>query len=115
MTRETAGLAERWRLSAAEVVASFAFDQAGVRVARSVAICEHLHVGIFDVGTATDHSKRGYASALLATQLRTARDTGAHIAYLQVRADNPARRLYERFGFRSAYEYWYRALPTDTH
>ena len=113
--RETAGLAERWRLSAVEVSASFAFDEAGVRVARSVVIREHDHIGIFDVGTATSHLNRGYASALMATQLIEARDTGAHIAYLQVRADNPARRIYERFGFRGTYEYWYRALPDDAH
>ena len=111
--RETAGLAERWRLSAVEVSASFAFDAAGVRVARSVAIREDDHVGIFDVGTVTAHLKRGYATALLATQLRIARDTGARVAYLQVRADNPARRIYERFGFRGTYDYWYRALPGD--
>lgn len=111
--RETAGLAERWRLSVVEVIASFAFDEAGVRVARSVAIRENDHVGIFDVGTVTASLNRGYASALLATQLRDARDTGARVAYLQVRADNPARSLYERFGFRDAYGYWYRALPVD--
>ena len=113
--RETAGLAERWRLSSVEVSASFAFDETGVRVARSVVIREGDHVGIFDVGTTAAHLNRGYASALLATQLADARDTGARIAYLQVRADNPARRIYERFGFRGTYDYWYRALPKDAH
>ena len=111
--RETAGLAERWRLSAVEVRASFAFDETGVRVARSVAIREDDHVGIFDVGTVQAHLNQGYATALLATQLREARRAGARIAYLQVRADNPARRIYERFGFRGTYDYWYRALPSD--
>ena len=113
--RETAGLAERWRLSAVEVSASFAFDEADVRVARSVVIRESDHVGIFDVGTMAAALNRGYASALLATQLSEARDTGARIAYLQVRPDNPARRIYERFGFRGTYDYWYRALPDDAH
>ncbi len=111
--RETAGLAERWRLSAVDVSPSFAFNEAGVRVARSVAIRDDDHVGIFDVGTDATHLNLGYASALLAAQLRDARDGGARIAYLQVRADNPARRLYERFGFCGTYEYWYRALPED--
>ncbi len=113
--RETAGLAERWRLSVVEVSASFAFDEAGVRVARSVAIREDDHVGIFDVGTVAASLNRGYASALLATQLIEARHSGARVAYLQVRADNPARRIYERFGFRDTYDYWYRALPADAH
>ncbi|MEO7254109.1 MAG: GNAT family N-acetyltransferase [Casimicrobium sp.] len=111
--RETAGLAERWRLSVVEVSASFAYDEAGVRVARSVAIRENDHVGIFDVGTVTASLNRGYSSALLAAQLSDARDSGVRVAYLQVRADNPARRIYERFGFRGIYDYWYRALPDD--
>ena len=114
-TRETAGLAERWRLSTVEVNASFAFDDAGVRVARSVAIREHDHVGIFDVGTVPTSLNRGYSTELIASQLVLARDTGARVAYLQVRADNPARRIYERFGFRGTYDYWYRALPDDAH
>jgi ribosomal protein S18 acetylase RimI-like enzyme len=113
--REIAGLAARWRLSAASVSADFMFDDAGERVARSVSITEEHHVGIFDVGTAAAHRNRGYASALLAYQLRSAMTAGATIAYLQVKADNPARQTYERFGFRTVYEYWYRALPADAH
>ena len=111
--RETAGLASRWRLSMAHVSPMFAFNKAGVRVAQSVAISEADHVGIFDVKTADAHVKQGYASALIASQLVAARDAGARVAYLQVRADNPARRIYERFGFRGTYDYWYRALPND--
>lgn len=113
--RELAGLAERWRLSAAQVCADFASDANGKRVARSVSILEQDHVGIFDVGTVESHRQQGYASALMAHQLRRAAACGAQIAYLQVRADNPARRTYERFGFRTIYDYWYRALPADAH
>lgn len=113
-SREIAGLAERWRLSAAAVSADFMFDALGERVARSVSITEEGHVGIFDVGTADAHRNRGYASALLAYQLRAAAAAGATVAYLQVKADNPARQTYERFGFRTVYDYWYRALPADT-
>ena len=111
--REIAGLASRWCLSVAEVSAIFAFDQAGDRVAQSVSIRETDHIGIFDVRTAATQLNRGYATALIAAQLSSARDNGARIAYLQVRADNPARRIYERFGFRGTYDYWYRALPND--
>ncbi len=110
---EIAGLAERWRLSVAEVSADFLFDANGERVARSVSITEEGTVGIFDVGTAEAHRNRGYAGELLARQLRVARDAGVTTAYLQVRGDNPARRTYERFGFRTVYDYWYRALPDD--
>ena len=111
--RETEGLASRWRLSMAHVSPLFAFNDAGIRVAQSVAIREADHIGIFDVKTANEQLNRGYATALIASELVAARDTGARIAYLQVRADNPARRIYERFGFRGAYDYWYRALPAD--
>ena len=111
--REIAGLAERWRLSVAKVSADFVFDANGVRVARSVSITEEGHVGIFDVGTLAAHRNHGYAGALLAHQLKVAIASGATIAYLQVAADNPARQTYERFGFRTVYDYWYRALPDD--
>ena len=70
-------------------------------------------MGIFDVVTAADWRGRGLASALIAAQLADAYSRGARVAYLQVRADNPARRIYERFGFATVYEYWYRALPGD--
>jgi ribosomal protein S18 acetylase RimI-like enzyme len=111
--REIAGLAERWRLSVANVSADFVFDAGGTRVSRSVSITEDGHVGIFDVGTLADHRNHGYAGALLAHQLKAAITAGATVAYLQVRADNPARQTYERFGFRTVYDYWYRALPED--
>ena len=68
-----------------------------------------------NLGTVTAGLNRGFASALLATQLTEARDSGARVAYLQVRADNPARRIYERFGFRGTYDHWYRALPSDAN
>lgn len=111
--REVAGLAERWRLSVANVSADFVFDVNNERVARSVSITEDGHIGIFDVGTLAAHRNLGYAGALLAHQLKVAIAAGATTAYLQVKADNPARQTYERFGFRTVYDYWYRALPED--
>ena len=111
---EIAGLAARWRLSVADVSAAFVFNGNGERVARSVSISEDDHVGIFDLGTLHAHRNHGYAGALLAHQLRAAIASGATVAYLQVKADNPARQTYERFGVRTVYDYWYRALPDDT-
>ena len=116
---ETRGLAARWQLTAAEAAPGFVLTVgAGVNaepdcVASSVTIREGDHVGVFDVVTAADWRGRGLASALIAAQLADAYARGARVAYLQVRADNPARRIYERFGFVAVYEYWYRALPGD--
>lgn len=111
---QVAALQARWTHCAARIDVMFAYDAAGNRVSRSVAISEEGHVGIFDVGTREPHLQRGNATALLAHLLRAARDAGAHTAYLQVEPANTSRRIYERFGFRAAYEYWYRALPGDT-
>ncbi len=110
---EIAALTARWVNSAASTEVTFAHDTTGTRVARSVAITEDGHVGIYDVGTLHAHRNRGYAGALLAQQLRAARDAGVHTAYLQVAPENSSRRIYERFGFRTAYEYWYRAPPGE--
>lgn len=112
---EADALGKRWQLSAASVEPLFAFTASDVRVARAVAIVEDGHVGIFDVGTDPAHRGQGYATALLAHQLLKARAVGAHTAYLQVTPNNTSRRIYERFGFRTIYEYWYRALPGDAH
>lgn len=108
---EAEALAVRWRYCAGDVKPLFAYDQAGARIARSVSITEDGHIGIFDVGTLSSHRNRGFAGALIAHQLSAARDAGVHTAYLQVTPENPSRSLYERFGFRTVYEYWYRALP----
>lgn len=111
--RAVEALATRWRHCAATIAAVFAYDAEGRRVARSVAITEEGHTGVFDVGTPEAFRNRGYASALLAHQLQTARDAGAHTAYLQVEPANPSRRIYQRMGFRTAYEYTYYAMPGD--
>jgi ribosomal protein S18 acetylase RimI-like enzyme len=110
---EATALATRWQLNAAQVSTYFHYDDIGTRVARSVSIMEDGHLGIFDVGTLERHRGRGYACALLAHQLIDARASGAHTAYLQVTPDNPSRRIYERFGFRTVYQYWYRSLTPE--
>lgn len=125
---QAAALAARWQINSGVVTPEFVFlsadnpdrvqlhatDTPASRcVARSVTIREGSVVGIFDVGTDPAFRNRGLAGALLAHQLRHAQRTGADVAYLQVTPDNPSRRIYERFGFRTAYRYWYRALPED--
>ena len=68
-------------------------------------------VGLYDVHTAAAARGQGLAAGLCAQLLHEARHLGARVAYLQVEADNPARRLYARLGFVDAYGYHYRARP----
>lgn len=69
--------------------------------------------GIFNMVTAPAQRGRGWATALVAALLDHAAARGARHAYLQVDAANePARRVYRRFGFTDRYAYWYRA-PSD--
>jgi GNAT superfamily N-acetyltransferase len=70
--------------------------------------------GVFNMVTATKRRGRGYATAIVQALLAHAVATGARLAYLQVDAANaPARHIYERFGFRDRYAYWYRAAPAS--
>lgn len=110
---QAAALAERWQINSGIVSPEFVFVSETQCVARSVTIREGNVIGIFDVGTDPAFRNRGLAGALLAHQLMAAQRAGAEFAYLQVTPENPSRRIYERFGFRTAYRYWYRALPDD--
>jgi predicted GNAT family acetyltransferase len=64
--------------------------------------------------TSAERRGRGYATAIVQALLSQAVAAGARYAYLQVDAANaPARHIYERFGFRDRYAYWYRAAPAS--
>jgi GNAT superfamily N-acetyltransferase len=70
--------------------------------------------GLFNMVTASERRGRGYATVIVQTLLAHAVAAGARLAYLQVDAANaPARHIYERFGFRDRYAYWYRAAPAS--
>ena len=78
-----------------------------------VAVEGHL-AGIFDVVTAEDARRRGYATLACASLLSWAWQHGAQAAYLQVSADNaPAIASYRRFGFATVYTYHYRGRPGE--
>lgn len=79
-------------------------------VACGLGVLESGYFGLFDLITDPKSRRRGHGSRLVSGMLRWARDHGASLAYLQVmRSNDPARRMYERFGFQEAYEYWYRS------
>jgi ribosomal protein S18 acetylase RimI-like enzyme len=108
---EIAALVERWKALPLALRSYAAHDANGEAVSHVATIAEDHCVGVFDVVTKATHRGRGIAAALIAHALNDARAHGATLAYLQVMAENPAVRVYERLGFTTAYDYWYRQLP----
>jgi ribosomal protein S18 acetylase RimI-like enzyme len=100
---------------------AFALDAAGGDSGAAGAACVGLGVlhggrlGLFDVATRPEARGQGRATRLCAGLMAWGRDAGATGAFLQVVAGNArAIALYERLGFRVAYEYWYRVQPAPT-
>jgi N-acetylglutamate synthase len=88
----------------------------GEVVACGLVKIEDEHAGLFAVHTAEAWRGQGLGGAIVAALLAKARQQGARDAYLQVDADNAAAlAVYGRFGFVSAYDYWYRARPGEQH
>jgi N-acetylglutamate synthase len=83
-------------------------------VACGQTLLEDSLAGIYDMATIATMRGRGFATAIVAALFEWAREHGARHAYLQVNDDNvPARALYRRFGFATAYTYHYRARPDE--
>jgi len=88
----------------------------GEVVACGLVKIEDEHAGLFAVHTAEAWRGQGLGRAIVSALLAQARHLGARDAYLQVDADNTAAlATYRRFGFVSAYDYWYRARPGEQH
>jgi GNAT superfamily N-acetyltransferase len=67
---------------------------------------------IYDMVTAPTERRRGLATRIVSELLQWAWRQGATRAFLQVNEDNvPARAVYRKFGFATAYAYHYRARP----
>ncbi len=111
---EIAALLLRWNALPLALASFTAVDQrSGEPLAHVLTIREGDAVGVFDVVTAAAHRGRGLASILLRRALADAQSSGAHCAYLQVVESNPAKRVYERMGFRTVYHYWYREVQHE--
>jgi GNAT superfamily N-acetyltransferase len=81
----------------------------GTRVAGGQVAIEGSYAGLFDVFTIDAARGRGHAERVCRHLLGHAYRLGATIGYLQVDAANDAaRRIYRRLGFRDAYAYHYR-------
>jgi GNAT superfamily N-acetyltransferase len=78
-------------------------------VACGLGVLENRYFGLFDLVTNPRQRNKGYATQLVSSLLRWAQEQGARHTYLQVVSLNePARHLYAKFGFETAYQYWYR-------
>ena len=83
-------------------------EQDGDPIACGLGVLVDDAIGLFDLFTAESHRRRGHASAIVGSTLRWGHGRGARTAFLQVHGENTAaHRLYERFGFKIAYPYWY--------
>ena len=66
--------------------------------------------GLFEVLTSPAKRRQGLAETLLSELFAWSRTRGASTAWLAVVADNePAKRLYQKLGFREVYRYHYRS------
>jgi len=95
------GLQTRWLL---------VVESRGKAVACGMALLEDGVIGLFNIATAPDARDRGHGTRVVEALLAWGASAGAHSAYLQVNDTNaPALAVYRKFGFATAYSYWYRA------
>jgi GNAT superfamily N-acetyltransferase len=90
-------------------------ERGGEPVACGLGVLVDDVVALFDLFTRKANRRCGLGSAVVGDILGWGCAHGARTALLQVHGENePALRLYERFGFTIAYPYWYRIAPERT-
>jgi N-acetylglutamate synthase len=78
-------------------------------LACGMGVLEGGWIGLYDIVTSEMHRNNGYGIELVSSILNWGKKHGAERAYLQVMLHNtPALKLYEKLGFKEAYQYWYR-------
>jgi ribosomal protein S18 acetylase RimI-like enzyme len=95
--------------SIAGQVQPYSLDVQGIPVACALGVLEDDRLGIFDLFVHPSLRNQGYGTSLTGHILHRAQQRGARWVYLQVtEANEAARRLYHKLGFRTLYRYWYR-------
>ncbi|MHA1907361.1 MAG: GNAT family N-acetyltransferase [Candidatus Thorarchaeota archaeon] len=83
----------------------------GETVGIGMGVLDYAMLGLFGIVTNPKHRGLGIAMSINAALLEWGRLYGANISYLQVEKKNtPAISLYEKCGFNTVYDYWYRIL-----
>lgn len=109
--RETATLARMLACLVPQAAFVRVLDDGAPR-AFAMGVVEDGDLGVFEVLTVPAARGRGLARRALGALFDWAARRGAARAYLQVGEDNaPARALYSRWGFATAYRYHYRRAP----
>jgi ribosomal protein S18 acetylase RimI-like enzyme len=81
----------------------------GITVACGLCVVEQDYAGLFDIVVDSAYRRNGLGYDICQSLLNNAAKIGAKTAYLQVVADNaPAVTLYNKLGFNTCYQYWYR-------
>jgi len=81
----------------------------GQIIACGLCVMERGYAGIYNVVVHETQRGKGYGRSLCRSLLAAAQRLGAHTSYLQVVQDNRAAiHLYEKFGYKTVYSYWYR-------
>jgi len=84
-------------------------------VACGLGVVEGQYLGLFDIVTADEYRRKGYAAELTRSLLAWGHNSGAQYAYLQVMENNTAaNQLYGGLGFQDSYRYWYRIAQPNT-
>ncbi|GKU79758.1 GNAT family N-acetyltransferase [Paenibacillus sp. L3-i20] len=82
-------------------------------VACGAVVIEQGWAGLYDIVTEPASRGLGYGEQLTRQLLMWAKENGADNAYLLVVTGNvAASRLYDKFGFKYSYDYWYRVKKT---
>ena len=89
-------------------------DEDGNIAGTGLGILDRGYVGIYAIYIREDQRRKGLAEAVVRALLSEGAGRGAGKAYLQVVSENePARRLYEKIGFRTEYECWFRVQTSS--